>query len=442
MAKLGKVCLVGEPSSGKSTLFNRIIGEKKSITHDSFGITRDRIYSKAEWLGQEFTLIDTGGIGVENLPFMEEVKLQVELAIDEADLIVFVVDANRGLTSSDQMIAKLLYKVKDKVIVCCNKIDDIVHIDKSYDFYSLGLGEVSVISAVHGIGVGDLLDLIIKKLPKRPIKEYPNSICFSLIGRPNVGKSSLTNAILGNNRVIASPVEGTTRDSVDTSFVREGINYTIIDTAGIKKKGKIYESVDKYAALRALDSIDKSHVVLCLIDASTGLVEQDKHVMGYAIEQDKPIVIIVNKWDLHEHNQDSQDKFTEMLKNTLVFLDYAPIVYTSALTKPNLNKIFEAIDDCYSSSSKEVPISLLNDCLNRAQLRNPSPSFQGGRIKITYATQVKTFPPTFTLFVNNPSFMHFSYQRYIENCIRTSFGIINSPVRLNLKRKNEKGRYE
>lgn len=442
MSTRGKVCLVGEPSSGKSTLFNRIIGQRKSIISEEFGITRDRIYSKASWCGEEFTLIDTGGIGIENLPFMEEVKAQVELAIDEADVIVFVVDGNRGITKSDLLISKMLYKVKHKVIVCCNKIDDYVHIDKSYEFYNLGLGDVFSISAAHGIGVGDLLDEILKRLPQKQTKQIEKSIKFTLIGRPNVGKSSLTNAILGNNRCIASNVEGTTRDAIDTTFKKDGIYYTIVDTAGLKKRGKIYEAVDKYAALRCLDAIEDSDIVLCLIEGNIGLIEQDKHIIGYAIEQNKPIIIIVNKWDLHEHSQDAHDKFKQYLKAELVYLDYAPIVFTSATEKPNINKIFEAIDACYQDSSKQVPVSLLIDVLNKAQMRNPSPSFNGGRLKITYAIQTQNFPPTFNLYVNNPDFMHFSYKRYLENTIRESFGIINSPIKINLKRKSEKGVYK
>ena len=439
MATRGKVCLVGQPSSGKSTLFNRIIGERKSIVSESHGSTRDRIYSKASWCGEEFILIDTGGITMHDLPFKDEVREQAQMAIDEADVIVFVVDSTVGITANDQMIAKMLYKVKDKVLLCCNKIDDIVHVDRSYEFYNLGLGDPIVVSATHGIGVGDLLDEVLKILPKRPIKEYENTTTFTLIGRPNVGKSSLTNAILGKERVISSDVEGTTRDSIDTAFVRDGINYTIIDTAGLKKKGKIYESIDKYAAIRALDSIDKANVVLCLIDGSVGLVEQDKHVMGYAIEQNKPIVLVVNKWDLHSHEMDAQDKFTQYLRQTLTFLSYAPIVYTSATEKPNLARLFEAIDRCYEDANKKVPTSMLNDVLNNAQLRQAAPSFKGGRVKITYGNQIGTMPPTFLLFVNNPEFMHFSYQRYIENVIRESFGFINTPIKVLLKRKNEKG---
>lgn len=440
MANRGKVCLVGEPSSGKSTLFNRIIGKRKSIINEEFGITRDRIYSQASWCGEEFTLIDTGGIGIENLPFMDEVKAQVELAIDEADVIIFVLDAFRGITKSDQMISKMLYKVKEKVILCCNKIDDYIHIDKSYEFYNLGLGEVYSVSAAHGIGLGDLLDEVLKRLPvRKENKNEQKSIRFCLIGRPNVGKSSLTNAILGNNRVIASNIEGTTRDAIDTTFKREGISYTIVDTAGLKKKGKIYESVDKYAALRALDAVSEADIVLCLIEADKGLLDQDKHVIGYAIEQSKPIIIVVNKWDLHEHNQDSQEQFKLYIQKELVYLNYAPIVFSSATTKPNLEKIFDAIDKCYSSSSKQIPTSMLIEVINRAQTRNPPPSFNGGRIKITYASQIKNFPPTFNLYVNNPEYMHFSYSRYLENTIRDSFGIEYSPIKINLKRKSEKG---
>lgn len=439
MAIRGKVCLVGAPSSGKSSLFNRIIGKRKSIVSEEVGITRDRIYSKASWCGEEFILIDTGGITDENLPFIEEVKAQGQLAIEESDVIVFVTNGQVGLSDVDRYVAKMLYKVKEKVIVCVNKIDSIEHLDNSYEFYNLGFETLVSTSAEHGIGVGDLLEEIMRRLPNKQQKYNEESIRFCLIGRPNVGKSSLTNAILGNNRVVASPIEGTTRDSIDTTFKRDGISYTIVDTAGLKKKGKIYESIDKYAAIRAMDAINEAQIVLCLIEADRGLVEQDKHIIGYAIENHKPIVLVVNKWDLHSHEMDAQDKFIKELRLTLTFLDYAPIVFTSATNKSNINRIFEAIDACYTDASKRVPTSLFNEVLNNLQIRNPAPSFKGGRIKISYGHQIDEFPPAFILFVNNPEFMHFSYQRYIENTIRTSFGLTNTPIRIVLKRKNEKG---
>lgn len=336
----GVVAIVGSPNVGKSTLFNRIVGERYSIVDDEAGITRDRIYAKATWLTQEFTLIDTGGIEIEKAPFQVQIRAQVEIAIEEADVIVYVADGNKGLSGDDKFACKMLYKSNKPVILAVNKIDDIDKIYNVNEFYALGIGEPIAISSSHGIGVGDLLDKIISLLPEKKINTYENAIKFSLIGRPNVGKSSLTNAILGHDRVIVSNIEGTTRDSIDTPFVRDEQQYVVIDTAGLKKRGKIYEAVDKYAALRALAAIDRSDVVLLLIDAKEGIQQQDKHVVGYAMEANKAIVIVVNKWDLVEHNQDSMSEFTKNIRKEFKFLDYAPVVFISAKDHSRINTIF------------------------------------------------------------------------------------------------------
>lgn len=433
----GKVALVGAPSSGKSTVFNRIIGQRKSIVSEEHGITRDRLYGEADWLGETFTLIDTGGLEITDAPFQKEIRAQVELAIDEADIIVFLVNGKSGLTANDRYVSKLLYKVKDRVILACNKIDDIDHLYRTYDFYALGFGEPIAVSGAHGIGIGDLLDEIVKRLPSKTEKKYDNALSFTFIGRPNVGKSSLTNAVLGSDRVIVSPIEGTTRDAIDQPFKRDGINYVAIDTAGLKKRGKIYEAVDKYAALRAMDAIERAAVVCLLIDASTGVYEQDKHVVGYAIEKAKPVVLVVNKWDLHTHEQDAQAKFTEELKILFKFLDYAPVVYVSALQRSGLKNLFEAIDKCYEDANKRVPTAILNEVILDAQIMNQAPNFNGGRIKINYVSQVNTEPPTFVFFVNNPKFLHFSYERYLENTIRNTFNLEYTPLKLIFKSKNK-----
>jgi len=430
----GKVALVGSPSTGKSTIFNRIIGERKSIVSEEHGITRDRLYAEAEWLGETFTLIDTGGLEIVNAPFQKEIRAQVEYAIDEADVIIFLVDGKAGLTANDDYVRSLLFKVKKKVVLACNKIDDVDHMYRIYDFYSLGFGEPIAVSGAHGIGLGDLLDKVVKMLPKKSPKAYDNAITFTFIGRPNVGKSSLTNAVLGSDRVIVSNIEGTTRDAIDQPFKRDGINYVAIDTAGLKKRGKIYEAVDKYAALRAMDAIERASVVCLLVDASTGIYEQDKHVVGYAIEQNKPIVIVVNKWDLHSHEPDAQQKFTEELRILFKFVDYAPIVYLSAKNRSGLKNLFDAIDKCFEDSNKRVPTAILNEVVLNAQIMNQAPDFNGGRLKISY---VKAQPPTFVFFVNNPKFLHFSYERYIDNTIRRTFNLDYTPLKFVFKSKNK-----
>lgn len=434
----GKVALVGSPSTGKSTIFNRIIGERKSIVSEEHGITRDRLYAEAEWLGETFTLIDTGGLEIVNAPFQKEIRAQVEYAIDEADVIIFLVDGKAGLTANDDYVRSLLFKVKKKVVLACNKIDDVDHMYRIYDFYSLGFGEPIAVSGAHGIGLGDLLDKVVKiMLPKKSPKAYDNAITFTFIGRPNVGKSSLTNAVLGSDRVIVSNIEGTTRDAIDQPFKRDGINYVAIDTAGLKKRGKIYEAVDKYAALRAMDAIERASVVCLLVDASTGIYEQDKHVVGYAIEQNKPIVIVVNKWDLHSHEPDAQQKFTEELRILFKFVDYAPIVYLSAKNRSGLKNLFDAIDKCFEDSNKRVPTAILNEVVLNAQIMNQAPDFNGGRLKISYVSQVKAQPPTFVFFVNNPKFLHFSYERYIDNTIRRTFNLDYTPLKFVFKSKNK-----
>ena len=433
----GKVALVGSPSTGKSTIFNRIIGERKSIVSEEHGITRDRLYAEAEWLGETFTLIDTGGLEIVNAPFQKEIRAQVEYAIDEADVIIFLVDGKAGLTANDDYVRSLLFKVKKKVVLACNKIDDVDHMYRIYDFYSLGFGEPIAVSGAHGIGLGDLLDKVVKMLPKKSPKAYDNAITFTFIGRPNGGKSSLTNAVLGSDRVIVSNIEGTTRDAIDQPFKRDGINYVAIDTAGLKKRGKIYEAVDKYAALRAMDAIERASVVCLLVDASTGIYEQDKHVVGYAIEQNKPIVIVVNKWDLHSHEPDAQQKFTEELRILFKFVDYAPIVYLSAKNRSGLKNLFDAIDKCFEDSNKRVPTAILNEVVLNAQIMNQAPDFNGGRLKISYVSQVKAQPPTFVFFVNNPKFLHFSYERYIDNTIRKTFNLDYTPLKFVFKSKNK-----
>lgn len=426
----GIVAIVGSPNVGKSTLFNRIIGARHAIVDDQAGITRDRLYGKASWLTKDFTLIDTGGIEIKNAPFQKQIRAQVEIALEEADVILYVADGRVGVTQDDRFVCKMLYKSDKPIILAVNKIDNLEMMANVDEFYTLGIGDPIALSTTHGIGVGDILDKIIELLPERKEKKYENAICFSLIGRPNVGKSSLTNALLGQDRVIVSDIEGTTRDSIDTPFKRDGQDYVVIDTAGLKKRGRIYEAVDKYSALRALSSIDRSDVVLLLIDASVGITNQDKHVVGYALEENKAIVIVVNKWDLVEHTDNAMNEFKKKVRNEFKFLDYAPIVFLSAKDRSRIQTLFPEINIAYNSYNFRVGTSVLNDVIADAQIMNPTPVFNGGRLKIYFASQVATCPPTFILSVNNPEFMHFSYQRYIENRLRDSFEFTGTPLKI------------
>ena len=429
------VAIVGSPSVGKSTIFNRIVGERKSIVEDTRGITRDRIYSKASWLTVNFNVVDTGGIEVENRPFQEQIRMQAELAIDEADVVIFVVDGKIGLNEDDKMVAKMLRKAKKHVILAVNKVDNINEINNIYEFYALSLGDPIAVSGEHGIGIGDLLDKVVKELPRVLDDEIDNSTKLALIGRPNVGKSSLFNKLVDQDRVIVSNIEGTTRDSIDTTFIYEDQKYTLIDTAGLKKRGKIYEAVDKYAALRALRSIDKCDIALLLIDAKDGIREQDKHVVGYAIEAKKAIIVIVNKCDLIENLNDYKKEFLEKFKTEFKFLDYVPIIFTSTINFKNKKEIFKTIEDVYESYTFQIKTSVLNDIIQEAQMMNETPNFNGGRVRIYYAQQVGSKPLSIALFVNEPTWMHFSYLRYIENKIRDSFELKGSPINLLLRKR-------
>lgn len=432
---IGVVAIIGSPNVGKSTIFNRIVGRRRAIVDDEPGVTRDRLYENAEWLDREFRLIDTGGIEVENRPFQEQIRIQAQLAIDEADVILFVTDGKKGLSNDDKMVAKLLYKCKKPVILAVNKIDNMSMISNASEFYSLGLGEPIPTSGEHGIGIGDILDRIIKFLPKEEEEDFGESITFSIIGRPNVGKSSLVNALLKKERVIVSNIVGTTRDSIDTFFNRDGQDYVVIDTAGLKKRGKIYESIDKYSMLRALAAVDRSEVVLLVIDANEGIIEQDKHVVGYAVEKKKAIIIVVNKWDLVKKEQNTQSDFEKKVRKEFQFLEYAPIVFVSAKTTSKVDNIFDKIKMVHEAYDTHISTSLLNDVIQDAQTMNEAPDFNGGRLKIYFANQANSCPPTFVLFVNKPKYAHFSYLRYIENRLRDSFNLDGTPIEIVLRER-------
>jgi len=427
---LGTLALVGSPSSGKSTIFNRLIGERKSIVEPTPGVTRDRIYGKCTWLTKEFTVIDTGGLQAENVPFQDLIRAQCEVALEEADVIAFVLDGKKGISKDDRFIAKMLYNAKKPVILLCNKIDDILESANASEFYSLGLGEPLIVSAVHGIGIGDFLDKVISLLPEKEFPSYLDAITFSLIGRPNVGKSSLSNRLLGKERTLVSSLAGTTRDSIDTPFSKDGRNYVVIDTAGLVKRGKIYEAIDKYAALRALSAIERSEIVLLLIDGSETIFEQDKHVVGYAAQKHKAIIVVVNKWDEAKKKGYTKNSFSESIRKEFKFLDYAPIIYLSALTGEGIQDVLPTIERVYDAYHRRISTPILNKIVRDAQDMNPAPDFNHARLKIVYANQTSVAPPTFVFFCNNPKSAHFSYTRYLENCIRRSFDFDGTPLNL------------
>lgn len=432
----GIVAIVGRANVGKSTIFNRIVGQRISIVEDTPGVTRDRIYADASWLTRDFKIIDTGGIELENASFTEQIKMQAEIAIEEADIILFVVNGREGVTKEDLFVARLLQKSRKPIVLAVNKIDDQKFKDNIYDFYSLGIGDPIAVSGSHGIGIGDVLDEIIHQLPAVDEKKEDDVIRFSIIGRPNVGKSSLTNAILGEERVIVSDIEGTTRDAIDTPFEKDGQKYCVVDTAGMRKKGKIYENVEKYSVLRALSAVEKSDVVLMVIDGNQGIIEQDKHVAGYAHEAGKAVILVVNKWDLIEKDSKTMKKMESQIREQFKYLDYAPIIFVSAKDKKRVHLLLPMIQEVYANSQKRVATSVLNDVLIDAQTMNPTTTFNGGRLKIYYANQVSVCPPTFVLFTNDPQYLHFSYKRYLENRLRDAFGFEGTPIHILCRKRD------
>lgn len=425
------VAVVGRPNVGKSTIFNRIAGDRISIVEDTPGVTRDRIYTRAEWLTREFRLIDTGGIDMADEPFMTQIVQQAEFAIDEADVIVFMVSAQEGLTEADERVAKILYRSKKPVVLAVNKVDNIEMRSEIYEFYALGFGDPFPISGSHGTGLGDLLDQVVSHFPETDTEADDDSIRFSFIGRPNVGKSSLVNAILGEERVIVSDISGTTRDAIDTRFTSaDGDEFVMVDTAGIRKRGKVYESTEKYSVMRAMRAIDDSNVVLMVLNAEEGIREQDKHVAGYAHEAGRAIIIVVNKWDTLEKDNHTMSDFENQIRDEFQYLSYAPIIFVSAKTKQRLNKLPELIKQVNENHQKRVQSATLNEVIMDALALNPTPTVNGKRLRVYYATQVAIQPPTFVVFVNDPELMHFSYARFLENQIRKSFDFTGTPIHL------------
>ena len=450
------VAIVGRPNVGKSTLFNIFANSRISIVEDTPGVTRDRLYAEGDWLDNQFMMVDTGGIEIMNSDAIAvSIRQQAEIAIKEADVILFVCDARSGIVQEDSDVAKILRKSGKPIVLAVNKADspkqelNVYEFYKAdspkqelnvYEFYNLGLGEPFPISAANHLGIGDLLDAVVAKFPKNKAGMFDNDedqIKVALIGRPNVGKSSIFNTLVGQERSIVSDVAGTTRDAIDTPVVRNGQKYLFIDTAGMRRKGKIDEPIEKYSIIRSLRAVDRSDVVLMVIDAVDGVTEQDKKIAGYAHEAGKGIVIVVNKWDIYEKDENSTLRYTENLRKELIFMQYAPVVFVSALTKQRIHRLPEVINYVAEQNAMRVATSVLNQVIADAVAVNPPPTDKGQRLKILYATQVKIKPPTFVIFVNEPEIMHFSYQRYLENKLREAFGFEGTPLTMIIRGKKE-----
>lgn len=435
------VAIVGRPNVGKSTFFNRIAGKRISIVEDTPGVTRDRIYADAEWLNYKFTLVDTGGIEPSSKDIiLAQMRAQSQLAIETADVILFMVDAREGLTSTDYEVADILRKAKKPVLLVCNKVDNKHLEDEVYEFYNLGLGTPIPISAEQGLGLGDLLDRVVELFPKDMQRDYDEDIIrVAIVGKPNVGKSSLVNKILGEKRVIVSDVPGTTRDAVDTYFTLDDRKYVLIDTAGIRRKSKVGEAIERYSVIRSLSAISRSDVCILIIDATEGPTEQDTKIAGHIQEEGKACLIAVNKWDLIDKNTKTAYEYTRSIREKLTFIDYAPIVFISAKTGQRVNKVLEKVDNVYQQACQRITTGMLNEVLGEAVLLNQPPSDKGKRLKIFYVTQVSVKPPTMVLFVNDRELMHFSYLRYLENQFRDAFGFEGTPLRLIVKERGNKG---
>ena len=435
------VAIVGRPNVGKSTLFNIFADSRISIVEDTPGVTRDRLYADAEWLDRKFTMVDTGGIEMQNTDSIAvSIREQAEIAIREADVILFVCDARTGITTDDMEVAKLLGQSRKPVILAVNKADTPKQEAEAYEFYNLGIGEPYLISASNKLNLGDLLDAIVEKFPKEGDDEDEDEdvIKVAIIGRPNVGKSSIFNDIIGQTRSIVSDVAGTTRDAIDVPVEKDGQTYLFIDTAGMRRKGKIDEPIEKYSIIRTLRAVDRSDVVLLVLNAVEGITEQDKKIAGYAHEAGKGIVIVVNKWDLYPNKTVmSTEEFTKTIRNELIFMPYANVVYVSALTQQRISRLPEMIRDAAEANSMRVATSVLNQVVIDAVAMNQPPMEKGKRLKILYTTQVKVKPPTFVIFCNEPEIMHFSYQRYLENQLREAFGFKGTPINIIVRGKNE-----
>ena len=435
------VAIVGRPNVGKSTLFNKLIGERRSIVEDTPGVTRDRIYGETEWCGKMLSVIDTGGIEPKTDDIiLKQMRFQAEIAIESADVIIFMCDVRTGLTADDRDIAIMLQKSGKPIIPCINKCDSVGQPPfEFYEFYELGFEcEPIAVSSVHGSGTGDLLDAVLEKLPEGAgEEEEDDSIKVAVIGKPNAGKSSRLNKIVGQNRLIVSDIAGTTRDAVDTHIEIDGTRFTFIDTAGIRRASKINDKIEKYSVLRAHMAVERADVCLIMIDAATGITEQDEKIAGIAHEAGKASIVVVNKWDSIEKDNSTVNHFNERIRTSLAYMPYAPIVYVSALTGQRINTLFDHIKYVYNQSTTRISTGMLNDVLAEATMKVQPPSDKGRRLKIYYMTQISVAPPTFVIFCNDAELFHFSYQRYLENCLRQTFGFNGTPIRLIIRMKGD-----
>ena len=435
------VAIVGRPNVGKSTLFNKLIGERRSIVEDTPGVTRDRIYGETEWCGKMLSVIDTGGIEPKTDDIiLKQMRFQAEIAIESADVIIFMCDVRTGLTADDRDIAVMLQKSGKPIIPCINKCDSVGQPPfEFYEFYELGFEcEPIAVSSVHGSGTGDLLDAVLEKLPEGAgEEEEDDSIKVAVIGKPNAGKSSIINKIVGQNRLIVSDIAGTTRDAVDTHVEIDGTRFTFIDTAGIRRASKINDKIEKYSVLRAHMAVERADVCLIMIDAATGITEQDEKIAGIAHEAGKASIVVVNKWDSIEKDNSTVNHFNERIRTSLAYMPYAPIVYVSALTGQRINTLFDHIKYVYNQSTTRISTGMLNDVLAEATMKVQPPSDKGRRLKIYYMTQISVAPPTFVIFCNDAELFHFSYQRYLENCLRQTFGFNGTPIRLIIRMKGD-----
>lgn len=436
--KLPTIALVGRPNVGKSTIFNRLVGKKQAIIEDTPGVTRDRIYGTGTYFDYSFNVIDTGGIDIGNDAFNKEIKMQAELAIDESDVVIFVVDGKEGITSNDLIVRDILRRNNKKVVVAINKVDNKKTNENMYDFYELGFDYYIPISGSHNIGFDELMGEVLSDFDKNIEEEYASDIVkFCVIGRPNVGKSSLVNAVLNEDRVIVSDVAGTTRDTVDTEFTYSKEKFVIIDTAGMRKKGKVYETIEKYSLLRSLKAIDRSDVCLVVINAEEGIIEHDKHIASYAIEAGKAVVLVVNKWDTVENKDQAIKDFTNKVRAEFQFLSYVPLVFLSAKTKKRLHTLMPEVIKVYNNSHRQIQTSILNDVIVDAVATQAPPSYKGKRLKIYFTSQTSVAPPKFTFHVNNKNLVHFSYERYLENKIRENFDFEGTPIVFQFKNRDE-----
>nr|UWI52048.1 ribosome biogenesis GTPase Der [Clostridioides difficile] len=434
------VAVVGRPNVGKSTIFNKFAGKRISIVEDTPGVTRDRIFAEVEWLDKYFTLVDTGGIEPDSEDIiLSQMRNQAMLAMDMSHVILFIVDGKAGITAADKEIAQILRKTKKPVILVVNKIDSQSQFDNIYDFYELGFGTPFGVSGANSMGFGDLLDEIVQNFPAGLDTEYEEDIIrVAITGKPNAGKSSILNKILGEERVIVSPIAGTTRDAIDTYFEKNGQKFLLIDTAGLRRKSKIYETIEKYSVIRAMSAVDRADVVLIVIDALEGVTEQDTKVAGIAHDEGKGCIFVVNKWDLIEKDNKTMSNYTKDIKEKFPFMMYAPIVFVSAKTNQRMNKILDTVEYVSNEHSKRISTSALNEVIGEAVMLNQPPSDKGRRLKIYYGTQTDIRPPKITLFINDKNLTHFSYQRYIENKIRENFGFEGTSIKFEYRQKNKK----